>query len=153
MNEFKHTKGPLKVIVDNKWPFTVRTFDTDGNIVFSRELPCYSTSDKCADDAINCISFPADKRDEYSAMNKKAIADETLRAAAPEMLDALIDFVRWHKKQFEDNDGCPFNCACEGSHDCYECIHVKFCNYTNIIERATGMSIDEAIQAWEAHND
>lgn len=132
MSGFKHTKGP--------WIFS-------NGYIGSRHC-AFVSCDRNKYDGMHIHNGEIN-----GEMTEESEANARLIAAAPEMLDALIDFVRWHKKQFEDNDGCPFNCACEGSHDCYECIHVKFCNYTNIIERATGMSIDEAIQAWEAHND
>jgi len=85
---------------------------------------------------------------------QRAIADADKEAAETkdEMLDVLIESYIWHKAQFEDNDGCPFDCDSEMEHECHDCIHVKFCDYKSIIERATGLTIDEAIKAWEERN-
>ena len=87
----KHTPGPLTVSVNNKWPFKIVTKNADGEIVFATDLPCYSTSHECAADAIDGVGLPA----EWNAaeMNARAIADEVLRSAAPDLLDALQTIV------------------------------------------------------------
>lgn len=87
MSEAKHTPGPLTVSVNNKWPFKIVTKNADGEVVFATDLPCYSTSHECAADAIDGVGLPA----EWNAaeMNARAIADEVLRSAAPDLLDAL----------------------------------------------------------------
>ena len=88
----KHTPGPLTVSVNNMWPFKIVTKNADGEVVFAADLPCYSTSHECAADAIDGVGLPA----EWNAaeMNARAIADEVLRSAAPDLLDAAIEFCR-----------------------------------------------------------
>jgi len=87
MSEAKHTPGPLTVSVNDKWPFKIVTKNADGEVVFQTDLPIYSTSHNCAADAISGVGLPA----EWNAaeMNARAIADEVVRAAAPDLLDAL----------------------------------------------------------------
>lgn len=85
-----HTKGPLHVVIDERWPFSIKTLNAAGETVFSREMPCHSSADQSVDDAINCRNFRFDERDAYAQINKTAIADEVLRAAAPELLETLI---------------------------------------------------------------
>lgn len=84
-----YTKGPLTVKVTERWPFNIETLDAEGDVIFSTRMPCNSTRDKSADDAINCVNFPGDKRAEYAAINRRAVADDVLRAAAPDLLEAL----------------------------------------------------------------
>ena len=98
MTEHKHTPGPLTVKITDKWPFRIETFDENGNVVFSRDLPAHSSKDKTPNEAVNCLNFPHDQREQWSQENHKALADEVLRAAAPELLKALIDLAEhWSK--------------------------------------------------------
>jgi hypothetical protein len=86
MSEARHTPGPLFVSVENLWPFNIVTKNADGEMVFSNRMPCYSTEHKNAAEAIS----GKDMNPEWEAEkhNRRAIADEVLRAAAPELLDA-----------------------------------------------------------------
>lgn len=83
----EHTPGPLTVSVNDKWPFRIVTKNSDGVVVFTTDLPCYSTSHECAADAIVGVGMPEDWGS--AEVNARAIADEVLRAAAPELLKAL----------------------------------------------------------------
>jgi len=85
-----HTPGPLTVKVSDKWPFDIETIGADGLVKFVTRMPCNSTSDGSAKDAIECKNFKQSEREEYSAINRRAVADDVLRAAAPELLEALI---------------------------------------------------------------
>jgi len=91
----KHTKGPLKVAVSDKWPFDIVTTAEDGSVRFVTRLPCFSTEDRNAKDAVECRSFKPSEREEYAAINRQTIADEVLRAAAPELLQALKQMIAW----------------------------------------------------------
>ena len=84
-----HTPGPLTVKVSDKWPFDIETIGADGLVKFVTRMPFHSTSDRRAEDAIECKNFKQSEREEYSAINRRAIADDVLRAAAPELLEAL----------------------------------------------------------------
>lgn len=42
---------------------------SDGLLVSERQLPCYSSNDKTPDDAINCVHFKPDTREQVAAMN------------------------------------------------------------------------------------
>jgi len=87
MSEAKHTPGPLTVSVNDKWPFKIVTKNAEGEVVFQTDLPIYSTSHNCAADAIYGVGLPAEWNS--AEMNARAIADEVVRAAAPDLLAAL----------------------------------------------------------------
>lgn len=100
----KHTPGPLRVIPHEKKPWILQTIDNDGNVVHERFLPYFSATDKTFNDVMNCANFPAPwskeatptyNSDYCSGLNRRAHADEILRAAAPEMLEALKHIVKY----------------------------------------------------------
>lgn len=81
----KYTPGPLKVSIWPKWPFYIDTFDQSGELVFRREMPMYSTKQKTAEEAM--AGTHMDKyADQACKANARALADEVLRALAPELL-------------------------------------------------------------------
>lgn len=82
----KHTKGPLTVAVSDKWPFNIVTTDSAGNVVFSQPLPCYSTRHKNAAEAMSGKGLPPEW--DAAEHNARTLADEVLRAAAPDLLKA-----------------------------------------------------------------
>jgi hypothetical protein len=86
----KHTPAPLSVKPSNVWPFDIVTYDVDNNEVFRRRLPAYSTSDKTFKQALSGVSFDLSEQEQIKEMNHKALADEKLRAAAPELLDSIL---------------------------------------------------------------
>jgi hypothetical protein len=90
-----HTPGPLTVKVSERWPFDIETYDARGVVIFSDRMPCHSTEDKTAKQAIECRHFARDEREQHAAINRRAIADAVLRAAAPDLLAALRDMVDW----------------------------------------------------------
>ena len=85
-----HTPGPLTVKVADKWPFRIETFDAAGELVFCRDMPCYSTKQKSAKECMDGL-YLGDLAEHAASVNAKAVADEVLRAAAPELLEALKD--------------------------------------------------------------
>jgi hypothetical protein len=122
--EFIYTRGPLKVSIIDHLPFHIITTDESDRIVFIQAMPCYSSKDKCVDDVITCRNMDVEIREACSQLNKKAIADARLRAAAPDMIDALIDI--YSKYEYMDKQWIK-----------------------TIIEHAAGMKLDEAIEARE----
>lgn len=95
-----HTPGPLFVTVVNEWPFTIQTKNENGEIVFSRGMPCFSTSQKSAAEAL--AGNGIDPEWDAAGLNKQALADEVLRAAAPELLDAQTMGVEVNTPDFLD---------------------------------------------------
>ena len=83
----KHTPGPLTVSVCEEWPFKIVTIDSRGDVVFSRDLPCHSTNHRNANEAMAGKGMPAEWK--AAERNARALADEILRAAAPELLKEL----------------------------------------------------------------
>lgn len=84
-----HTPGPLTVVIDDKWPFDILTKNANGETIFERCMPCHSSSDNKKEDAIACRHFKHAEQEKYSEINQRAIADEVLHAAAPDLLLSL----------------------------------------------------------------
>ena len=84
----KHTPGPLSVSFGTKWPFDILIVNQSGDVVYRELLPCHSSKDKNFEEALNCWNFKASEQEEYAAINKRAVADAYLRAAAPDLLEA-----------------------------------------------------------------
>ena len=86
----KHTPGPLSVSFGTKWPFEILIINESGGVVYRESLPCHSSKDKNFEEALNCWNFKASERKKYAAaINHRAVADAYLRAAAPDLLEAL----------------------------------------------------------------
>ena len=85
----KHTSGPLSVSFGTKWPFEILIINESGDVVYREVLPCHSSKDKSFEEALNCLNFKASEQEEYAAINHRAVADTYLRAAAPDLLEAL----------------------------------------------------------------
>lgn len=89
-----HTPGPLAVKIGKDWPFNINTVDVNGTIVFIDRLPCHSSADKSIKQAMECKHHDKEGRAGYSALNRRALADAVLRAAAPDLLEALQGVLR-----------------------------------------------------------
>jgi hypothetical protein len=76
-------------------------------------------------------------------LNKFNEENKQLEQQNKELLQALIEMVKWHQSIFQQSKICKFDCA--GNEDCYECIHVQYTGYINLIEKATGKSWKEII--------
>lgn len=86
----KFTKGPLTVRMANSWPWNIETVDAAGKVVFTRDIPCHSSSDKTAEEALLCRNLPKSmSRKDFAEINARALADEHVRASAPELYEAL----------------------------------------------------------------
>ena len=90
----KHTPGPLSVSFGTKRPFDILIVNQAGDVVHRELLPCHSSKDKNFEEALNCLNFKASEQEEYAAINHRAVADAYLRAAAPDLLEALQVMVR-----------------------------------------------------------
>lgn len=73
----KHTPGPWTLSQQQRWPFCLTTTAVDGYVIAVADLSSSSTGDK--------TTAEANARDG----NGEVIANETLRSAAPDLLDAL----------------------------------------------------------------
>lgn len=90
----KHTPGPLSVSAGTKWPFDILVTNESGGVVFKDSLPCHSSMDNSFYEALHCLNFKPSEREQYAAINMRAFADAHLRAAAPDLLEALRLAVR-----------------------------------------------------------
>ena len=92
----KHTPGPLSVSFGTKWPFEILIINKSGEVVYQESLPCHSSKDKNFEEALNCWNFKASEQEKYAEINHSAVADAYLRAAAPDLLEALRGmFAMW----------------------------------------------------------
>lgn len=98
-----HTPGPLTVRVDDELPFTIRTFNSSGECIFARDMPAWSTNQTSSAQAMRGAGLLQDK-DAAIAANRRAVADETLRAAAPDLLDALKALTEWGRTHTSPRD-------------------------------------------------
>ena len=104
MSDF--TPGPLSVSFGIKWPFEILIINESGAVVYRDTLPCHSSKDKTFEEALNCLNFKASEQEEYAAINKRAVADAYLRAAAPDLLAALQDVdALWMHHSIAHGDG------------------------------------------------
>ena len=102
----KHTPGPLSVSFGTKWPFEILIINESGTAVYQESLPCHSSKDKNFEEALNCLNFKASEREEYTAINHRAVADAYLIAAAPDLLAALQDVdALWMHHSIAHGDG------------------------------------------------
>lgn len=88
-----HTKGPLTVRVSEKFPFDIETLDSSGSVVFRSRLLAIHSEDRSPKDAVLCRNFEPAERAHCEKMNRIAIGDEMLRAAAPDMLRLLQSII------------------------------------------------------------
>ena len=102
----KHTPGPLSVSFGTKWPFEILIINESGSVVYRDSLPCHSSKDKTFEESLKCWNFKASEQEEYAAINKRAVADAFLRAAAPDLLAALQDVdALWTHHSIAHSDG------------------------------------------------
>ena len=86
----KHTQGPLEVREEQKFPFRIQIINHMGDIVFSEDRYALSTQCKSSRDCMVGVGFSQGKsKTEAVKGNERQLADSYLRAAAPELLEAL----------------------------------------------------------------
>lgn len=85
----QHTPGPLHVVTSNSWPFDISICDARGAVVDVLRLPAHSTAHKTFADALNYRGVDHSEAGRCREANQRALADAHLRAAAPELLEAL----------------------------------------------------------------
>ena len=73
-----------------------------------------------------------------------AIGDAKLISCAPEMLDALIQLVKYSEIDFNKKEKCLFEC--KKSIDCHFCINYQITNSIEIIEKATGKQWEDILE-------
>jgi hypothetical protein len=95
MSEIKHTPGPLFVRQPEKWPFNIEIVDAAGAVVFEERRYAYGSRQETVEDVMTGYgmrsSLDPDMQEKSVAANEKQLADAYLRAAAPELLEALED--------------------------------------------------------------
>lgn len=88
-----YTPGPLTVAIDEIRPFDIRTRNADGETVFLRGMPSYSTKQRSAAECMAGVNISPSFKQNAISDNARALADETLRAAAPLLAEALVSIL------------------------------------------------------------
>lgn len=83
----KHTPGPL--FVRNIDPNSVQIVDSNGEVVHSEPRCAYSSKHRTAKDAMEARNFDKEWKQQAIDANARQLADMHLRAAGPELLDAV----------------------------------------------------------------
>ena len=97
----KFTKGPWFVRQEEKWPFDINIVDSNGQIVSNEPRYAYSSRQETIEDVMTAYRFPKDERDAAIKANETQLANAHLRAAAPE----LLEFVKeWLERQGSDDN-------------------------------------------------
>lgn len=89
MSETKFTPGPLSVRQPEKWPFNIEIIDAHGKVIFEERRYAYSTSHKSIEDVMTAQGFRLEDVAPAVNGNERQLADSHLRAAGPELVDAL----------------------------------------------------------------
>lgn len=92
-----HTPGPLTVRVNPKWPFDIETLDAQGDVVFSRPMPAYSSSHRTVEDVLSAKGMEP----HCVEGNRRALADEILRAAAPDLAASMQGLLATAREQHD----------------------------------------------------
>ena len=95
MMETKFTPGPLRVEQDEEWPFQIRIVNAAGEEIETRRRYASSSDQRTLDDCLNAVGFDHAERPAIMEALARQLADAHLRAAAPDMFEAL-EYVREH---------------------------------------------------------
>lgn len=100
MSESKHTPGPWTMTQLKQWPFRLLTTAANGKVISCTSLEAYGTDDTSAAEANARLG------------NEECIANEQLRAAAPDMLEACkrLTMNRHYHATMDGTDICD-NCG------------------------------------------
>jgi len=85
----RHTPGPFTVRQPDAWPFDIEVVGPDGEVAWSERRFAHSTRQKNLSDCMHAVGFDYDERPGIIASLERQLAGVHLRAAAPEMLEAL----------------------------------------------------------------
>lgn len=91
----KHTPGPLFVRQPEKFPFNIEVVNEAGDVVFSERRYAYASGQESVQDVMAGVGFKAADRADVIDANQRQLADAFLRAAAPELLEALNQINDW----------------------------------------------------------
>lgn len=131
MNRLKHTRD-MEINFCEKWPFRIE-ITSKGKEIFSFDRIAHSTKQKTVKDCEQAAGFTVNERDNVIALLENQKADIRLFSCAPEMLECLIDIY------FQ----CGTVMDISTADNIFEQINNKF---KIVIEKATGLKIDEVIE-------
>ena len=100
----EHTKGKVKVIQNNKWPFTI-DIETENKHILSINMAHYSTADNTIEDVLkrdftNNSEVIANSEliaDAFNTTNESGLTPSQLYKQNHELLEALIKTKEWMK--------------------------------------------------------
>lgn len=97
MSEPKFTPGPLFVRQPERWPFDVEIVDASGEVISRESRHSYNSKQETIEDVMTAYRMrsPGDPNfaEECIAANQKQLANAYLRAAAPDLFDALKEII------------------------------------------------------------
>lgn len=95
----KHTPGPLRVVVDQKFPFNLRIVNQDGETVADERRASYSTANRTIEDVMTARGLPPEDKPIAIEANERQLADMHLRAAGPDLLAAAKMCLKAERKR------------------------------------------------------
>lgn len=141
----KFTLGPWRVEQEPEWPFHIYIISSDGEVVGCERRHAYSTSHKSIDDVMQAKGFKGNQ-EECIAANARQLANETLKAAAPELLAELSKrvgnaeeaaFDGWFQDTTPSGDVTSVKRQWEESRD-YRAFSEQWRSALDVIAKATG---------------
>lgn len=89
------TFGPWVVVEEDKWPFDIVVRAPDGSLEWSERRYAHSSRQNTLAECKAAVGFPADERERVVEAIERQMASIHLRAAAPEMYEALKAVAQW----------------------------------------------------------
>jgi hypothetical protein len=83
--------GPWVVVEEDKWPFDIVVRAPDGSLEWSERRCAHSSRQNTLAECKAAVGFPADERAQVVKAIERQMASIHLRAAAPDMYEALPD--------------------------------------------------------------
>ena len=102
----KHMRGPLTVREIETWPFGWEAVNAAGEVVFSEKSCAVSSKSKSFSDVKAGLYFGKHQAEVIESIASQE-ADFRLRSAAPEMLEALEDALRFNEAYDVQEDESP----------------------------------------------
>jgi hypothetical protein len=93
MSQSKHTPGPFFVRQPDVWPFDIEVVGPDGDVAWSERRVAHSARQKNLTDCMFAVGFDHDRRPGIIASLERQLADIYVRAAAPDLLEALSELL------------------------------------------------------------
>jgi hypothetical protein len=106
----EYSKGPYSLCIEDGKQWQVLIKAPDGKIIEAAHAGfAYSSQAQSFKDVMNAVGYQDGEKGAVIAVNRRHLADTVLRAAAPELLEALEEArngLLWYQERFPDvSDG------------------------------------------------